>query len=92
MSATRLAHRRALTIDIGRTIDGFSRGQIGYPSAKKHLTAIFEVPTSRVAGDDIGPYVGRVLELIRQGDMQREEAITKLVDMAMSFDGVDVSA
>ncbi len=92
MSATRLAHRWILTIDIGRTIDGFSRGHTSYSSAKKRLTAIFEVPTSRVAGDDVGPYVGRILELIRLGEMKREEAITKLVDMAMSFDGVDVSA
>ena len=92
MSATRLAHRRVLTIDIGRTIDGFALGQVGYHSAKKRLSAIFEVPTSRVAGDDIGPYVGRILELVQQGEMRREDAVTKLVDMAMSFDGVNISA
>ncbi len=65
---------------------------MSYPSAKKRLTEIFEVPTSRVTGDDIGPYVGRLLELVRLGEMKREEAIIKLVDMAMSFDGVDVPA
>ena len=85
MSATIDGRRQALSQDIGRILDEYLDGRLDHYAAHKAVSDVFS-PTCRVAMTAIAPYLNRVLEMVRTGDMSATEALGNLVNMEMSFD------
>jgi hypothetical protein len=92
MSGTDNARREGLVRDIGNILDDLLCGKISYLRTRTSIKTIFRAPTCRVAIEDISPYLSRVLDMIRTGEMSREEALEKLVTMEMSFDNAKAYA
>jgi hypothetical protein len=85
MTATIDGRRQALSQDLGRILEDYINGRIEHEAARQAVVDVFS-PTCRVAMADIARYLGRVLEMVRSGDMSATEALGNLVNMEMSFE------
>ena len=86
MSETIDGRRQALSADIGRILEDYLNERIDHDAARTAVSEVFGAPTCRVALADIARYLNRVLEMVRSGDMSRNEALGNLVNMEMSFE------